>query len=752
MKMQHSSPDTDAKPSTAPKNLRNDHGKDFFVMTGTLLALSQLGANAAPAAPEGEANSAEDNAEVLPELVIQADGSKTLYKPEKLTTGKYTVPLVDVPQTVNVVSKEVIKEQGATSLREVLKNVPSISIQAGEGGVPPGDNLSIRGFNARTDLFVDGVRDFGGYSRDPFNIEQVEVAKGPSSTNAGRGSTGGSVNLSSKTPHLGNAYGLLLGGGSDSYGRATLDVNQEIKGLDNAAFRLNAMLHSQDTPDRDHVSQERWGIAPSISFGLETDTRLTLSYFHLEQNNVPDYGLPWVSSSVPGLSPGLAPVRDSNWYGLVDRDFEDTKTDIFTAIFEHDFNENLRLSNVSRYGRNEIDLSVTAPRFVSGSTDIRRSDWKNRDQTDTILSNQTDLRYDFQTGTVKHELIASMEFSHEESENRIREDLNSASLPDADLYNPNPFGYTPNLAYTGEIRDSEADTIAFSLFDTVKLNEKWILSGGLRWESFDVDYDQRAANSAGGGTTSLSRSDEMLSYRAAVTYKPRENGSVYLGYGTSFNPSAEGLTLSDSATSSANINTDPEENRTIELGTKWDLLDERLLVNAAVFRTDKTNARTQDPADPSDFITLDGEQRVQGFEFGFTGLITDEWRVLGGYTYLDSEVRSSADPNEVGLELSNTPRHSFNLWSVYDLPKGFQVGLGANYVDSRTNSTTLSRLQTAPSYVTFDALVGYQLNENVSFRLNVYNLADKDYVDRVGGGHYIPGAGRSATLTAEISF
>ncbi len=722
-------------------NLNQNHRKDAFVITGTILAISQL---TAPAATEPKETEVLENPEALSELIVVGDNVE-LYKPEKLTTGKYTVPLVDVPQTVNVITEEVIKEQGAANLREVLKNVPGISIQAGEGGVPPGDNLSIRGFNARTDLFVDGVRDFGGYSRDPFNIEQVDVTKGPSSTNAGRGSTGGAVNLSSKTPHLDNENQFLLGGGADSYGRTTMDINHKISGLDNAAFRLNAMLHTQDNPGRDHVEQERWGIAPSIGFGLGTDTRFTLSYFHLEQDNVPDYGIPW-----NGLLP--SPVDNSNWYGLLGRDFEKTETDIFTAIFEHDFNENLSLRNISRIGRNHLDLSVTAPRYNTPAlpgAEIRRTDWKNRDQIDTILSNQTELRYDFHTGSVEHQLIAAMEFSHETEENKLRDDLN-APAPDTDLYNPNPYGYTANLVYNGGVNETAADTIAFSLFDTIKLTEQWTLSGGLRWESFDVDYDSRATNALGGATTSLGRRDEMLSSRAAITYKPRENGSIYLGYGTSFNPAAEGLTLSNLANNAANLSTEPEESSTMELGTKWELLDERLLVNAALFQTDKTSARTVDPI--TNLISLDGEQRVRGFEFGFTGLITDQWRVLGGYTYLDGEVTKSNNPAEVGLDLSNTPENSFNLWTVYDLPKDFQVGLGMNYVDSRTNSTTSATIREAPSYVTFDALIGYKLNENVNFRLNFYNLGNREYIDRVGGGHYIPGAARSATLTAEITF
>ncbi len=181
-------------------------------------------------------------------------------------------------------------------------------------------------------------------------------------------------------------------------------------------------------------------------------------------------------------------------------------------------------------------------------------------------------------------------------------------------------------------------------------------------------------------------------------------------------------------------------------------MEKKLLLTGAIFRTDKTNARTEDPTDPADVITLDGEQRVQGFEFGFTGLITEKWRVIGGYTFLDSEIRSSNNALEVGNEISNTPDNSFTLWTVHDLPAGFQVGLGTQYVGSRYNTTNGSTRQQAPSYSVIDAMVGYQLNENVAFRLNAYNLGDKDYIDRVGGGHYVPGQGRSVVLTADIKF
>ncbi len=289
----------------------------------------------------------------------------------------------------------------------------------------------------------------------------------------------------------------------------------------------------------------------------------------------------------------------------------------------------------------------------------------------------------------------------------------------------------------------------------MSLGDHWQLTGGLRYDRFDIDYSSVASTGApayaSGARTNLSRVDEMVSWRAGLVYKPVENGSVYLGYGTSFNPSAEGLTLNNTATAANNVNLDPEQSRTVELGTKWDLLEDRLQLTAAVFRTDKTNARTEDPADPTDTVVLDGEQRVQGIEVGFAGSLTDDWRVFGGYTLLDSEVVASNNPLEVGRELMNTPRHSANLWTVYDLPRGFQVGAGLQFTDSRFNSNN-DAAREAPSFCLFDAMVGYEVNKNFSLRLNLYNLADKAYIDRVGGGHFIPGAGRSAVLTASYKF
>jgi len=667
--------------------------------------------------------------------------------PSAPSSPKYTEPLRDTPQTMTVISRELIQEQGATTLREALRNVTGISIQAGEGGGGlPGDNLSIRGFAARNDIFVDGVRDFGAYTRDPFNVEQIEVTKGPASLYAGRGSTGGSLNLASKSPGLAAFQGATLGVGLDNFSRATIDVNQPIADIDGAAFRVNAMWNQGDTPGRDEVESKRWGVAPSLAFGLGTPTRVTLSYSHLAQDNVPEYGLPWVPpTNVPlaEYADQPAPVDFDNFYGLTDRDYEETVTGVATAKIEHDLNDAFTLRGLLRHGRAERDSIITAPRFVGNDSTQLNRQLQARDLTDTILAQQTDLTGTFKTGNVEHATITGFEVAREGSKNYAR---TGPTAPVADLFNPDPGQpYLGPITRTGAFTESEAETVALYASDTVKLNEKWQVIGGLRWDRFNIDFDSVATT---GEVTPFERTDEMLSWRAGVVNKPLPNGSIYASYGTSFNPSADGNTGLSLTT--ALVDLEPEKSRGYELGTKWDLLGNRLALSAAVFRTEKTNARTPgvDPGDPP--TVLEGEQRVDGVEIGVNGSFTSRWSAFFGFTHLESEILKSNTPAEVGKELPNTPENSVSLWTTYRLRRGLEVGAGAQFVDDRFNNAT--NVRTAPDYLLFDAMASYRLNERFNLRLNVTNLTDERYIDRVGGGHFIPGTGRAVSLSTDIDF
>lgn len=723
----------------------------------------------------------------VPAPVIETEAlvfDDSLYQVKTLSTTKYSVPLRDVPQTVQVIPEQVTKEQAVTSLRDVLRNVPGITMSAGEGGGgAQGDNLRIRGFSSRSDIFVDGVRDNAIYNRDPFNYEQVEVYKGPSSTNSGRGSAGGSVNLATKTPKLDSFTRVEGMVGSDDLYRVTVDINEPLfrrqseapsggKGVygkqgyggksvllddSGAAFRLNLLYHDQDTPGRNGVEQNRWGVAPSLAFGLGTDTRLTLSYMHFEENNVPDYGLPFVplDATHPALigRAGTVPASSfHNFYGLRGLDFEDSATDIVGVNFEHDFNDDFRMRNFTRYAKNELRSYIVAPRFGTPRTPaVINRGYKSRDQVYETWSNTTEFTVEFETGALEHTVVTGFEFSVEDqvSGSFTGNFLGSASpnrAPGTNLYRPNlndPYSvtFTPGIE-----RFANVHTRSAYLFDTVEITDSLKYIGGLRADHIELEVNDRVAP--------VGREDEFVTWRSALVYNPVENASIYFGYATSMSPSGDsvtglGLSTRDERNQTINLaDIDPEETQAFELGSKVDLFEGKLSLSGALFRTEKTNARTQDPVTGD--ISLDGEQVIQGFELGVVGNVTDSWRILAGYVYTDSEVTDSKDPSDIGKRLGNTPLNTFNLWTVHDLPGGFQVGVGTYFVDERINN--ISSQYYMDSYWLVDAMLGYQVSESLTLRLNVHNLFEEDYVDRAGGGHFIPGVGRSVSLTASLEF
>ncbi len=666
----------------------------------------------------------------------------------RVASPKYTTPLRDIPQTINVISSELMEEQGATTLRDALRNVTGITFQAGEGGTPAGDQMTIRGFSARTDMFVDGIRDTGGYSRDTFNLEQVEVAKGPSSAVSGRGSTGGSVNLVSKTPQMRASYGGSIDAGTATYQRSTADINQPI-GEGSAAFRVNAMWTDGGVPRRDVVENQSWAVAPTLGLGLRSRTRATLSYLHMNQNNMPDYGLPWVpATNIPlaDYAGGQPPVDNGNFYGLRARDHEFIKNNIATGDINHDFPNGFTLRNVTRYGTTKRDSVITSPRFVSNtSTDIRRTDVKFRDLEDTIAANQTNLVGHFVAGGVQHDIVTGIELSREASLNYAGAEFgpDNPTSPNTDLFNPDPNQpYTGQMRRTGAYTDAAAVSTAAYAFDTVKLSEQWQLTGGLRWERFDVDYDSVAVT---GVSTPLSRLDQMPSWRAGAVYKPKPNGSLYAGYATAFNPSAEGLALTTST-----VNLEPETSETFEAGTKWDVMRERISLNGAVFHTVKNNARTPgiNPGDPP--TVLAGEQIVSGVELGVSGRINRRWTGIVNYSFMHSDIPRSNTVAEIDQSLQLTPENTFYLWSTFDLWRGLRLGGGAQYMDSvfRNAVNTLD----VPSYWLLSSLVSYDVNSHLTVRLNGNNLSNAEYVDRTSGGHYIPGSGRAFLVSTNVKF
>jgi catecholate siderophore receptor len=653
-----------------------------------------------------------------------------------LSSTKYTQPLLDTPQTITVISKEVMEEQGATTLRDVLKNVPGLTITAGEGGNPAGDNLTLRGFSARNDIFVDGVRDLSPQSRDPFNLEQVDVVKGPGSVYTGRGSTGGSINLLNKTPGLRRSFGGTLDFGTDNTRRATADINTPIG--DSLSFRLNLLAHHSGVAGRDVVKFERWGVAPSLTFGLGKPTRATISYYKLKQNNISDYGIPWVpvtNNALVGFRDRPAPVPRNTFYGLRNRDFEKLDSDLVTLKFDRDFNDGLSLRNQLRFSNSSRDSIATPPRFANTeSTTINRElrSWLTEDK---VWDNQTDLIARFSTGKIEHALVTGLDFMRESNVRHTRTAANMQTT----LLDPNPGDvFTGKIITSPIVGDINANSQALYLFDTAKLGTKWELNGGLRWDRFDADGITITG-------TPVSRVDRMLSVRAGAVFKPLPQGAIYASYGTSLNPSLEGLSYN-----TANTVLDPEKTYTLEAGSKWSFFNSRVLLGGAVFRVEKENARTPGvlPGDPPQ--VLQGRQRVDGLELSVEGNLTRDWQLLAGYTLLDSQTVDSNVPAEIGRELVNTPPNSFNVWSTYRLRSGLHFGGGARFVDRRFGNTINTRF--VDSYWTFDAMASYPLTKYIDLKLNLYNLTDEFYFDRIGGGHIVPGPGRAAMLSTSFRF
>ena len=657
-----------------------------------------------------------------------------------VASAKYTEPLRDTPQTLSVIRQEVIRQQGATTLRDVLNNVPGITLTAGEGGAPAGDNLTIRGFSARNDVYIDGVRDLGAQSRDPFNLEQVEVVKGPSSTFTGRGSTGGTINLVSKLPNLRRSISGEFTGGTAGTKRGLIDVNLPIN--DTTALRINAMGHDSDFPGREVVQNRRWGIAPSIMFGLGTPTRYAFSYFYIGQENTSDYGIPWVPATNNALTEYRdrpAPVPRSTFYGFLDRDREKLRSDLFTFRFERDFNDLLSVRNQFRYGYSRRDSMATPPRFRDNNSTVINREMRSWIANDNIFDNQTDFTARFGTGPLQHSAVFGTAISYEKNHRVIRTAPNSPTT----LLSPNPHDvYTGSITINPFEPEARAQSLAGYAFDTIRVGSKWQFVGGLRWDRFAVEGN----NLVGAAIVPIDRTDTILSGRAAIVFKPIEVGTIYASFGTSANPSLEGLLYSP-----ADVRLDPEKTRTLEAGTKWDLLDGRLLLSGAVFRVQKTDARTPG-INPGEF-TLDGDVRIDGVELSATGNITENWQIFSGYTLLDSEiVRSTVVTTgipEQGKELINTPRNSFNLWTTYRFDRFF-FGGGPRFVGARFGNNINTRV--VDSYWVADAMMSVRINKNIDLRLNVNNIADKYYIDRIGGGHIIPGAGRVILVSSGFSF
>jgi len=653
----------------------------------------------------------------------------------------------NTPQSITIVSARLLAAQATTRLEDALKNVPGITLNAGEGAAR-GDTVNLRGFSAFNDFFLDGVRDAAVYTRDSFNLESVEVVKGPSATLFGRGSTGGAINQVSKAPMLTPLQSVTAQFGiNDSY-RATSDFDMPLNS--SAAVRLNAMAESSEIADRDEAVNRRWGVAPSLALGIGQSNSVTFAFLHQQENNVPDSGIPFLAGEP-------APVPRVAFFGLAS-DRVTAKDDIATVRYRHDFDANLALIDTIRYANYQFAYLDTMPNYgrnvptaSSPSSDILVGrDAPGSSGTQTNLMDQTELLARFATGVISHTLITGLEIARLTANiERYVNPFNSNNtwIPETPLLDPDPNEPLPRIQPISSQQYTSAHSVAAYATDTLELNHFLDLIAGIRFDRFSADYAQLTASS--GALLRLNHVDNVVSPRAALVFKPTALQSYYLSFGTSFDPSAEALALT---TKTANLG--PVKAKTYEAGAKTGWLGGMLSVTGAVFHTEIDNAQTNDPENPT-VTTLDGNQRVNGFELGAAGYLTRQLEILAGYTYLDARTIASGTAAYVGKFLPNTAHNAVNLWTEYELSDSWEIGGGGNWLGHRFADYAES--VNIPGYVVWNAMASYRVNKAVSVQLNAFNLANKIYYESsyytsAAENHIIPGAGRSARLSIRVTF
>ncbi|WP_433694436.1 TonB-dependent receptor [Paraburkholderia phenoliruptrix] len=722
----------------------------LYAQTTATPATGALPASSASASPSA-ANQAADSATLPAVKVTGQSATPAEFAADVSSVGaKVPTALRDIPQAAVVVPKSVLQSQAASSFTDALRNVPGITIGAAEGG-QIGNNINLRGFSARTDIYLDGFRDRGQYYRDTFNLESIDVLYGPSSLYFGRGSTGGVINQVSKQPTLKPRADVSVQAGTHDRYRTTVDLNTPITST--SAFRINAF--GQDLgSSRDVMKSKDYGVAPEVKFGIGTPTEITLSALIQHNRDQPDYG-------VPALNGHPAPVNRGTFYGFTDdRTIQDVQT--LNARIEHRFNDSLKLRNQTQFSHYSTEARATnAASVLTGplptSTALTNGNYtsidpsklfvklqgKDRNINDHSVYNSTDIEAKFNTGFIKHEVVAGVDLSHETYSNQsfatTTPGLPSNTIAIVPLVDPS-YTTRPSNAKTvaTNLAESSANGIGVYANDTVSIGEHWKVVGGVRWDRYEASI-HNSINSPSYAT----QTNYFTSVRGGVIWQPTDWQSYYVSYGTSFNPSLEALTVTNNTQNLA-----PEHNKSYEVGAKWDLLNGGLSVSQSLFNIEKTNARTLN-ADGS--YTLDGDVRVRGYQLGVAGHITGKWQVFGGYTYMDATILKALD-GTAGKTPANTPRNMLTLWTTYAFTPHWEIGGGPIYTSSRYAAN--NNFVQVGGYTRWDAMAAYHAKK-YDVQFNVLNITDKNYYDALipsDGGRAVPGNGRTFLATVNYRF
>jgi catecholate siderophore receptor len=658
------------------------------------------------------------------------------YKADRVqASGKFPEPLLNTPKTITVLTREVLQDKNITSLREVGRSTAGVTLGSGEGGNAFGDRFFIRGFDARNDVFIDGIRDPAVSIRENFFTEQIEILRGPASSYAGRGTAGGAINIVTKQARDANFYNAETSFGTDHTKRVTFDVNQVISPT--FSIRTGGLFQDANVAGRNYVTDDRWGGFVSTKWTPTNDIKITTNYVHTDLSGLPDFGVPWYrQGNTPVTEAG---IPRQNWYGFANRDFQTARQDFGTLIGEYKVTDSITLTSRTRAEHSLLAYIGTLPNSPN-TTSANPAAWtftaspQSRNQWVDILANQEEATFKFDTGSVKHNAAVGLEVSNERvgidrytglASEAFGAGFNgNGALAGQSIYYPTytllPFNNVPSLI--GNPTRYNVDSKALYVMDTANWRDTIILNGGVRYDG----YDLRSSNN----TASASVNSDFVNYNVGAVFKPMPIGSLYAAYATSTNPF--GSELDGTATDyggvppSAAVILGPERNKAAEVGTKWELFDRHLLVTGALFHTEKDNARET----VAGVLTSGAAYQVEGIDLEVSGKITDRWSVFGGLVLMRSKVTQSGIASNIGLQMANIAHESFSMLSKYRFDNGWELGGQAVYRSKIYGGTFGANTGTElPSYWRFDAFVEKKIDKNWTMKLYAQNLTNKLYYD-----------------------
>lgn len=692
--------------------------------------------------------SADASTEASPDAADR-NAVKTLDKVEvkALTTGyaadrsvtatKTDTPLRDVPQSISVVTQDLIRDQAMLNMGDVVRYIPGFGMAQGEGNR---DAPILRGSASTSDFFVDGMRDDVQYFRDLYNVERVEGLKGPNAMIFGRGGSGGLINRVTKQADWNDVGEVSLMLGSWSNRRATVDFGQAVS--DGAAFRVTGMYENSDSY-RDGVSVERYGVNPTFAFRAGDNTRIVLGYEHFKDDRTADRGIPSLGGRPLETDP-------STFFGDPDLSPTWAKVNAFSALIEHDLGNDALLRNRTRYADYDKFYQNVFPGAVNAaSSTVSISAYSNLTTRQNLI-NQTDLTFSIDTGSVTHRFLTGVELARQDTDNfRATGYFPAATTGGAERTSvpvplSNPRTHLPIVfrqSATDANNTSEAKTAAIYVQDQIEFSPQWQAIVGVRYDNFKVDFHNNRNNS------DIDSSDGLVSPRAGLIYKPAEPVSIYASYSIAYVPRAGEQLASLSPTNAA---FDPEKFKNVEIGAKWDFTP-ALSATAAVYRLDRSNVVAPDPANPTQSILVKG-QRVKGIELGLSGQLTENWRIIGGYAWQDGEVLQTQSATvRAGATLAQVPANSFSLWNRYDFSSRWGAGLGGLYRSPIYSST--DNLVELPGFTRFDGAVFFRVSENIDTQLNIENLFDRKYYASAHNNNNItPGSPRAFRFSLNARF